>query len=60
MKESVQEFIDREIWPERFEKKDYEFTKLCMQKPVSLVFWCFSPRKLRGNGYGFCIYDVGL
>ena len=63
MKESVQEFIDREIWPykERFEKKDYEFTKQCMQKAGELGFSRgFSSRKLWRNGNGFCIHDVGL
>ena len=40
MKESVQEFINREILPnkERFEKKDYDFTKECMQKAGELGF----------------------
>ena len=56
MKESVQEFIDREVWPykERFEKKDYEFTKLCMQKAGELGFLGVSvPEKYGGMGMGF-------
>ncbi|GIS22011.1 MAG: hypothetical protein CM15mP122_5170 [Bacteroidota bacterium] len=34
MKDSVKEFIDREVWPykDRFEKKDYDFTKSLMKK----------------------------
>ena len=34
MRDSVKEFIDREVWPhkERFENKDYEFTKEIMEK----------------------------
>ena len=34
MRESTKEFAERELWAnwERFEKKDYDFTKVCMQK----------------------------
>ena len=34
MKESVIEFVDREVWPnkERFEKKDYALTESLMKK----------------------------
>ena len=34
MKEALQEFIDREVWPhkDRFEKKDYALTKEIMEK----------------------------
>lgn len=56
MKESVQEFIDREVWPnkELFEKKDYDFTKLCMQKAGSLGFLGVSvPENYGGMGMGF-------
>ena len=56
MKESVQEFIDREIWPykERFEKKDYEFTKQCMQKAGELGFLGVSvPENYGGMGMDF-------
>ena len=40
MKDSVKEFVDREIFPykDRFEKKDYEFTKSCMVKAGELGF----------------------
>ena len=56
MKESVQEFIDREVWPhkERFEKKDYELTKSCMQKAGELGFLGVSvPENYGGMGMGF-------
>ena len=56
MKESVQEFIEREIWPykERFEKKDYEFTKQCMQKAGELGFLGVSvPENYGGMGMDF-------
>ena len=38
MRDSVKEFIDKEIWPnkQRFENKDYAFTKECMQKAGEL------------------------
>ena len=40
MKEAVQEFIDREVWPkkDRFEKKDYAFTEELMRKIGNLGF----------------------
>jgi alkylation response protein AidB-like acyl-CoA dehydrogenase len=40
MKESVQEFVSREIIPhrERFENKDYAFNHEVMQKAGELVF----------------------
>ena len=40
MKEAVQEFIDREVWPkkDRFEKKDYAFTEELMRKIGDLGF----------------------
>ena len=56
MKESVQEFIDREVWPnkERFEKKDYELTKTCMQKAGELGFLAVGvPEEYGGMGMGF-------
>ena len=56
MKESVQEFVDREIWPhkERFEKKDYELTKSCMEKAGELGFLGVSvPENYGGMGMGF-------
>ena len=56
MKESVQEFINREIVPnkERFEKKDYDFTKECMQKAGELGFLAVGvPENYGGLGMGF-------
>ena len=56
MKESVKEFIDREVWPnkERFEKKDYDFTKSCMQKAGELGFLAVGvPENFGGLGMGF-------
>ena len=56
MKESVQEFINREIIPnkERFEKKDYDFTKECMQKAGELGFLAVGvPENYGGLGMGF-------
>ena len=63
MKESVQEFIDREVWPhkERFEKK-----RLRIHKTVYAKGWrawlsrCLRSRKLWRNGHGLCIHNVGL
>ena len=56
MKESVKEFIDREVWPnrERFENKDYEFTKEIMEKAGELGFLGISvPEKYGGLGMDF-------
>ena len=56
MKESVQEFINREILPnkERKEKKDYDFTKECMQKAGELGFLAVGvPENYGGLGMGF-------
>ena len=56
MKESVKEFINREILPnkERFEKKDYDFTKECMQKAGKLGFLAVGvPENYGGLGMGF-------
>ena len=56
MKESVKEFIDREVWPnkERFEKKDYDFTKSCMEKAGVLGFLAVGvPENYGGLGMGF-------
>ncbi|MDG2281136.1 MAG: acyl-CoA dehydrogenase family protein, partial [Flavicella sp.] len=38
MKESVKEFIDKEVWPhkERFEKSDYAFTEEIMTKAAEM------------------------
>ena len=56
MKDSVREFIDREVWPykDRFEKKDYGFTKSLMEKAGELGFLGVSiPEEYGGMGMGF-------
>lgn len=56
MKESVQEFVDREIWPhkERFEKKDYALTEEVMRKAGELGFLGIAvPEEYDGMGMGF-------
>ncbi|NER12026.1 acyl-CoA dehydrogenase [Leptobacterium flavescens] len=56
MKESVKEFIDREVWPHkpRFEKKDYAFTEEIMTKAAELGFLGISvPEAYGGLGMGF-------
>jgi alkylation response protein AidB-like acyl-CoA dehydrogenase len=56
MKESVKEFIDREVWPhkERFEKKDYALTEEVMRKAGELGFLGVSvPEAYDGMGMGF-------
>ena len=56
MKESVTEFVDREIWPnkERFEKKDYALTEAVMRKAGEFGFLGVSvPEQYDGLGMGF-------
>jgi len=56
MKESVIEFVDREIWPhrERFEQKDYKLTEEVMQKAGELGFLGVAvPENYDGLGMGF-------
>ena len=56
MKEAVQEFIDREVWPnkERFEKKDYAFTEELMKKIGEMGFLGVSvPEVYGGLGMDF-------
>ncbi len=56
MKDSVKEFIDREVWPNkaRFEKKDYAFTEELMRKAGELGFLGVSvPEEYDGLGLGF-------
>tara|TARA_B110000914_G_scaffold8997_1_gene7415 strand:- start:12 stop:1811 length:1800 start_codon:yes stop_codon:yes gene_type:complete len=56
MKEAVQEFIDREVWPnkERFEKKDYAFTEELMKKIGDMGFLGVSvPESYGGLGMDF-------
>lgn len=56
IKESVQEFIDREVWPHkpRFEKKDYAFTKELMEQAGELGFLGIAvPEAYGGLGMDF-------
>ncbi|MFP9113668.1 acyl-CoA dehydrogenase family protein [Flavobacterium sp. RHBU_3] len=56
MRDSVKEFIDREIWPnkDRFEKKDYAFTEESMRKAGELGFLGVAvPEAYGGLGMGF-------
>lgn len=56
MKESVKEFVDREIWPnkERFEKKDYALTEEIMKKAGELgLLGIAVPEAYGGLGMGF-------
>ena len=56
MRDSVKEFIDREVWPlkERFEKKDYALTEEVMRKAGELGLLGISvPEEYGGLGMGF-------
>ena len=56
MRESTQEFVDREIWAhwERFEKKDYAYTEQCMRSAGELGFLGIAvPEAYGGLGMGF-------
>lgn len=56
MKESVKEFVDREIWPlkERFEKKDYALTEEIMKKAGEMgLLGIAVPETYGGLGMGF-------
>ncbi len=56
MKEAVTEFVDRELWPNKpkFEAKDYDLTKTCMQKAAEMGFLSVSvPEAYGGMGMGF-------
>ncbi len=56
MKESIMEFVDREIWPNkaRFEQKDYALTEELMKKAGELGFLSVSvPEEYGGMGMGF-------
>src|SRR5690554_2124120 len=56
MRDSVKEFVDREIWPhkERFENKDYAFTEELMKKAGELGLLSIAvPEAYGGMGMGF-------
>jgi alkylation response protein AidB-like acyl-CoA dehydrogenase len=56
MKESVQDFIDREVWPHkpRFEQKDYAFTEEIMKKAGEMgLLGIAVPEAYGGLGMGF-------
>ncbi len=56
MKDSVKEFVDREIWPrkEEFEKKNYKLTEELMRKAGEMGFLGVSvPEEYEGLGMGF-------
>jgi len=56
MKDSVMEFVDREIWPNkaRFEQKDYALTESCMRQAGDMGFLSVSvPEEYEGMGLGF-------
>lgn len=56
MKDSVKEFVDREIWPrkEEFEKKNYQLTEDLMRKAGEMGFLGVSvPEEYEGLGMGF-------
>ena len=56
IKESVVEFVDREVWPNkvRFEKKDYALTESLMKKAGELGFLSIPvPENYGGMGMGF-------
>lgn len=56
MRESTQEFVDRELWAhwQRFEKKDYQFTEEAMKKAAELgLLGIAVPEQYGGMGMGF-------
>ncbi|TRX07051.1 acyl-CoA dehydrogenase family protein [Flavobacterium gawalongense] len=56
MRDSVREFVDKEIWPnkDRFEKRDFAFTVECMRKAAELGLLGISvPEAYGGLGMGF-------
>ncbi|HET8837980.1 MAG TPA: acyl-CoA dehydrogenase family protein [Flavobacteriaceae bacterium] len=56
MRDSVREFVDREIWPKKaeFEQKNYALTKELMQKAAGLGYLGISvPEEYGGLGMGF-------
>jgi len=56
MRDSVKEFVDKEIWPnkDRFEKKDFAFTEEVMRKAGEMGFLSVAvPESYGGMGMGF-------
>ncbi|HWR94712.1 MAG TPA: acyl-CoA dehydrogenase family protein [Flavobacterium sp.] len=56
MRESVKEFVDKEIWPNKkhFENSEYNFTLDCMHKAAELGLLSISvPEAYGGMGMGF-------
>jgi alkylation response protein AidB-like acyl-CoA dehydrogenase len=56
MRDAVKEFVDKEIWPNknRFENRDFAFTKECMDKAAELGFLGVAvPEAYGGMGMGF-------
>ena len=56
MRDSVKEFVDKEIWPnkKRFENKEYDLTESCMKKAGELGFLSVAvPESYGGMGMGF-------
>ncbi|HEX8269738.1 MAG TPA: acyl-CoA dehydrogenase family protein [Flavobacterium sp.] len=56
MRDSVREFVDKEIWPhkDRFEKKDFAFTEEVMRKAGELgLLGVAVPEEYGGLGMGF-------
>lgn len=56
MRDSTREFVDRELWAhwERFEQKDYAYTKECMRKAGEMGFLSVAvPETYGGMGMGF-------
>ena len=56
MRDSVKEFVDKEIWPnkDRFEKKDFAYTEEVMRKAGEMGFLSVAvPEAYGGMGMGF-------
>ena len=56
MRDTVSEFVDKEIWPHklRFEQRDFALTESCMRKAAELGFLSIAvPEAYGGLGMGF-------
>jgi alkylation response protein AidB-like acyl-CoA dehydrogenase len=56
MRDTVSEFVDKEIWPHklRFEQRDFTLTESCMRKAAELGFLSIAvPEAYGGLGMGF-------